>query len=182
MSTAYEQSEVDNAASDDEFILIKRMRAGRGSPITGLNLTAMMDMMTILLVFLIKQYASAPENIPLSDDLRPPASTAADTIQPSVRVMVSNTSVMVDDRTVLRLKDGVAAASDGKSDPWSSLKNAFDNKKSVIDALHDRGGAPFDGNLMVVADEDTPYDIVAKVLYQAGQSKFTTYRLIVRRK
>ena len=45
-----------------------------------------------------------------------------------------------------------------------------------------RGGAPFDGNLMVVADEDTPYDIVAKVLYAAGKSRFTTYRLVVRRK
>ena len=52
----------------------------------------MMDVMTILLVYLIKVFADAPQNITLNDDLRPPASTAPDNIVPAVRVMIAITN------------------------------------------------------------------------------------------
>lgn len=36
---------------DDDYLLIRRRRGGPKALIEGLNLTAMMDMMTIILVF-----------------------------------------------------------------------------------------------------------------------------------
>jgi biopolymer transport protein ExbD len=168
---------------DDELMLMRRRHKGMKSPVEGLNLTAMMDMMTIILVFLIKQYASAPENITLNDDLRPPASSSTDNLVPSTQVLISKTAVMVADKPVLKIdSDGKVSAVDGSAEPWTSVQAALEKRVATINAIHERGGAEFDGNLMVVADEDTPYDVVSKVLYQAGKAQFTTYRLVVRRK
>lgn len=167
---------------DDEILMLKRARRKGFGTIEGLNLTAMMDMMTILLVFLIKQYASAPENITLSDDLRPPASTTTETVIPSVQVMITRSAIMVEGKPIVKFVDGKPVAADGSAEPWKLLETALGNRVATIVALSERGGAKFDGNLMLVADQDTPYDTIWKVLYAAGQSKFTAYRLVLRSK
>lgn len=176
-------TESSGMSMDDEFMLIRRRHKAAANPIEGLNLTAMMDMMTIILVFLIKQYSAAPENITLNDDLRPPASTSTDNLVPSTQVLISKTAVVIADKNILKIDaTGKVAAVDGSAEPWTSVQAALEKRVATINAIHERGGAEFDGNLMVVADEDTPYDVVSKVLYQAGKAQFTTYRLVVRRK
>lgn len=167
--------------SIDDELLLRRKRRGNGALITGLNLTAMMDVMTIILVYLIKQYASAPENITLNDDLRPPLSNAPANIVPAVSVLISKSAIMVDNKPVMEIKGGRVVAVDPKN-TYQPLAAALDARVDTIRAIAERGGSPFDGNLMVIADEDTPFDIVSSVLYQAGKADFTTYRLVVRHK
>lgn len=175
------QAELDIISSnDDEFMIRRRRHQDPG--IVGLNLTAMMDVMTILLVYLIKVFADAPQNITLNDDLRPPASTAPDSIVPAVRVMISAGAITVDDKTVLTLKNGEVVATDPKN-KYGPLAGALQKRVDDIRAISQRThGPPFDGILMVVADEDTPYGLLADVLSQAGRAQFTSYRLTVRHK
>lgn len=179
--TEQTQAELDViSANDDEFMIRRRRHVDGG--ITGLNLTAMMDVMTILLVYLIKVFADAPQNITLNDDLRPPASTAPDNIVPAVRVMISNGAITVDDKQVLQIKDGEVVATDAKN-RYGPLTSALQKRVDDIKAIAQRTGGPgFDGILMVVADEDTPYGLLADVLSQAGRAQFTSYRLTVRHK
>lgn len=161
--------------SDDEMMLRRRKHAKLGSPIEGLNLTAMMDIMTIILVFLIKQYESAPQNITLDDGLSPPKSTALSEMVPGVSMILSKSMVMVDSKPVLSLEGDVTPKQ------WAEVGAALTQRREFIQAVADRGGAPFDGILMVVADETTPYEHLTNALYQAGaQAKFTSYRLIVK--
>jgi len=170
--------------SDDELLLRRRKRAKLGSAIEGLNLTAMMDVMTILLVYLIKQYASAPENIQFAEDLKPPASITSDKLVPGVRVLLSRSAILVDDKLVLSLQDGRPPPDEasGEVSAWAPVGAALGTRRETIQRIADGGGLPFDGSLMVVADEDTPYDVLYSVLYVAGKEQFTTFRLITRRK
>ena len=76
------KSEAD-AAVDEAFSRYshgkKKKRERRSMPgeqIHDLNLTPMMDMMTVLLVFLVKNFMTDPQSIQISDSLRPPESTA----------------------------------------------------------------------------------------------------------
>jgi biopolymer transport protein ExbD len=175
------QSDLPEAShSDDEMIFLRRKHRHGGELIAGLNLTAMMDVMTILLVYLIKVYAEAPENITLNDDLRPPSSTAPENIQPSVQVLISKSAILVDRKKILDVSEGRIVSEDPKA-AYAPLSQALTARVDVINAIAERGGAAFDGNLMIVADEETPYDLVSNVLYQAGKAQFTSYRLVVRR-
>ncbi len=174
-------TEAEMSSQVDDELLLRRKRRVHAEDIAGLNLTAMMDMFTIILVYLIKVYASSPENMTLNDDLRPPASTAPGTITPAVRVMVAKSGILVDDKLVLQWKDGAMITPD-PNNPYQPLRQALEKRVETIRAIEARGGSPFDGLLMVVADGDTPYDVIGKVLDQAGRSQFTSYRLVVRHK
>lgn len=167
-------------SSDDEVMLRRRKHKKHGEEITGLNLTAMMDVMTILLVFLLKQFAEAPENITLNEDLMPPASITRDALVPGVRVMISKNAVMVDSEVVLRLEGGnpVDGAANDLS-AWTPVAQALATRRTTIERIGEVTGRKFDGSLMVVADKDTPYEVITQVLYQAGREQFTAFRLVV---
>jgi len=168
------------SSQDDDALLLRRKRRHVGGAIEGLNLTAMMDMMTIILVFLIKQFASAPENIQVNDQMMPPKSKTQDSIQPTVSVFISKEDIMVDYKSVVKLTNGKVSG-----DPIAAmvpLFQALDLKRKIGEKLAEKGGAPFDGTLMVVADEETTYDLLSAVLYQAGNAHFSSYRMITRMK
>lgn len=177
MSQATEAN-AEAAQNDDDALLFLRRRRHNGELITGLNLTAMMDVMTIILVYLIKLYATSPENITLNDDLRPPSSTAPATIVPSVSVLISKGAILVDNRTVMEIQGGRVVSDDPKN-PYHPVADALTRRVETIKAISAAGGSPFDGNLMLIADQGTPYEIVSSVLYQAGKAQFTSYRLVV---
>jgi len=179
---------VEMSSQVDDELLLRRSRRKAPDDIAGLNLTAMMDMFTIILVYLIKLYAQAPENLTLNDDLRPPASTALANVTPAVRVMIAKSAILVDDKVVMQftpagLVDGSGNPVVGDANhPYPPLGDALDKRVEIIQATQAGGGSAFDGLLMVVADGDTPYQVIGGVLREAGLAQFTSYRLVVRHK
>ncbi len=180
MSEPAESAEIASLNLDDEILFLRRKRHGLGAAISGLNLTAMMDILTILLVYLIKVYAEAPESITLNDNLRPPTSTAPENVVPSVSVIINKTGILVEQKLVLTLVSGQVVAED-PSARYQPLAQALSARVDIIKLVESKGGSPFDGNLMIIADDTTPYDLVSNVLYQAGKLGFTSYRLVVRK-
>src|SRR5436309_1348594 len=89
------------SALDIKRALMRAKRRHKHDPeINYLNITPMLDMMTIILVFLLKTLASSAGNIPQSDDLRLPRS--ASDLDPSgaLQVIVSRVSVTVNGRSI----------------------------------------------------------------------------------
>src|SRR6185369_69419 len=69
-----------------------------------LNITAMLDIMTIILVFLLKTLGESSSAIPQSDDLRLPTSVAkTDPHQEGVTLTISKTQILVGDEKILGL-------------------------------------------------------------------------------
>lgn len=168
----------------DEHALKKRRRRGSTEKaISGLNLTAMMDMFTIILVFLLKNYASQPENITLSDELTPPKSTAKVPMDVALVITVTTKGILVDDKLVVQLtpEGRIVGEEEGKaSGAISALNETLTTKVADMKAMEARGGTPFDGKLMVVADRSVPYALLMRVLYTAGINQFSQYKLVVR--
>ena len=67
----------------------KRKERESAGEIKDLNITAMMDMMTILLVFLLKSFASSSAAMTASEDVRPPVSSTRHTPKDTVAVTVT---------------------------------------------------------------------------------------------
>ena len=75
--------------------LTREKRKHKHSPdVNYLNITAMLDMMTIILVFLLKSLASSAANIPQSDDLRLPRTTSLEDPSGALQVIVSRVSII----------------------------------------------------------------------------------------
>src|SRR4051795_11385685 len=73
-----------------------------------LNITPMLDMMTIILVFLLKSLASSAANIPQDDSLRLPRSTSEADPSGALQVVVSRVSIAVNGRSInVPLRNGL---------------------------------------------------------------------------
>lgn len=180
-----ETSEEEGAESEEEAPRRRRRSSVSDKEIRDLNLTAMMDMMTILLVFLLKNYASDPENVQLSDVLQPPQSTSKIPLDPAVTITITKTGILVDDKPVaqVNLTDGtVLNEPEGGGQAIGALAEILDKKVADMKAFEARGGSPFEGKILIVADETMPYSLLMRVLYTAGTAHFGQYKLVVRSK
>jgi biopolymer transport protein ExbD len=163
----------------------RRRARGRAEEVRELNITAMMDMMTIILVFLLKSYSASSLNVNFSDRLRIPQSTAQVQPQDNVNVTISLGEVAVNDRAVVRVERGLIPAAEkegGRPDAFyvgaihEALRREVDRQKYIAQY---NPRAPFTGRLNVIADRRIPYRTIMEVLYTAGQAELGEYKFMV---
>src|SRR5688572_1890616 len=95
--------------------LRKAIRRNAKEPeINFLNITAMLDIMTIILVFLLKTLGESSAAVPQSDDLRLPTSIVrTQPHQEGVTVTISKSQILVGDEKVLSLPSRESLAQAG---------------------------------------------------------------------
>src|SRR5574342_939662 len=84
----------------------RKQREAEGE-IKELNIVAMMDMMTIILVFLLKSYQASAINVNMSEQLTIPQSTTQRHPQENITVTLSTREVAVNERRVVHVQGGV---------------------------------------------------------------------------
>jgi biopolymer transport protein ExbD len=151
--------------------------------IKDLNITPMMDMMTIILVFLLKSFSSSTSTIAFDANLQIPHSTTQLKPKEAVTVTVTKKVILVEG-------DGIAPITSGKVDP--AVKRDGENGYFItplVDTLEKHArkekkvaeltGQTWDAQLMLVADQTIPYRLLTEVLYSCGQAGYANYRLLV---
>ena len=71
-----------------------------------IQITSMVDMFVILLVFLLKSYSTSPVQISASKDLTLPVSTSLKDPVDVLQLMVSKGGIFVENKKVVALNDG----------------------------------------------------------------------------
>lgn len=153
--------------------------------IRDLNITPMMDMMTIILVFLLKSFSSSTSTLTFDANLQVPPSITQLKPKEAIAITVTKKVILVEG-------DAIAPINAGKVDP--AVKRDGENGyyiSPLVDTLekHSRRekkvaeltGAAWEAQLMIIADQTTPYRLLTEVLYSAGQAGYANYRLLVLR-
>lgn len=151
--------------------------------IKDLNITPMMDMMTIILVFLLKSFSSSTSTITFDANLQIPKSITQLNPKEAVTVMVTKKVILVEG-------DGIAPVNNGKIDP--AVKRDGENGYYItplVDTLEkyarkekrvaELTGQKYEAQLMLVADHTTPYRLLTEIIYSCGQAGYANYRLLV---
>jgi biopolymer transport protein ExbD len=152
-----------------------------------LNITAMMDMMTIILVFLLKNL-SAAQQIPESTDLTIPNSVlTTEASQEGLPIMISKSHLVVDDNVVCPVPNdashGVEAKykKSGPNDleivPLENAAKVWRDRDRQVRAA--TGKDPNQSEAIVIADKATPYRLLVEVLFTLGASEISKYHLMV---
>jgi biopolymer transport protein ExbD len=151
-----------------------------------LNITPMMDMMTILLVFLLKQFSVESAAASMSEGLQLPTSSIEHQRPLAVNVTITQSAILVEGDGVTTVRAGAVDPSvkrDGANGyyitPLVDVLTKHANRLKKIAAM---GGTQFDGTAMVLVDKNTPYRLLTEVLYSAGQAEFKNYHLVVIRR
>lgn len=72
-----------------------------------LNLTALIDMFTILVVFLLKSYSAEGQLVTLSDALTLPESRADQTVELFLEIIVTNNAIVVDGDPIVYVDEAI---------------------------------------------------------------------------
>jgi biopolymer transport protein ExbD len=172
--------------------LRKAIRRNAMEPeINFLNITAMLDIMTIILVFLLKTLGESSNAIPQSDDLRLPTSVAkSDPHQEGVTLTISKSQILVGDHKIISLPGresqvqtgvGTQHKRGGPNDLYLvPLGNVLQTARRTDVALRRAKGLdPSSSEAIIIADRGTPYRLFIEVLFTLGQSEFGKYHLMV---
>ena len=172
--------------------LRKAIRRNAADPeIDFLNIVAMLDIMTIILVFLLKSLGESSTSVPQSKDLTLPNSIIkTEPSQEGIVVTVSKSQILVGNDKILSLpgreslvQSGVDASfkRSGPNDLYivplgNALTAARKTDKLVRQA---KGLDPSASEAIIIADKTTPYRLLVEVLFTLGQSEFGKYHLMV---
>ncbi|QAT86350.1 hypothetical protein EJ065_4808 [Corallococcus coralloides] len=159
----------------------KRKEREAASEVKELNITAMMDMMTIILVFLLKSFASSSAAITASEDVRPPVSSTRASPKDTVAITITPKNILVGDKEVVRLENGQIPKNQLQGERLVlGLDAQLKKEVAKLKYIEERNpAAPFTHELSVIADKMVPYDLLLTVLYTAGVNELQNYRFIV---
>jgi biopolymer transport protein ExbD len=156
-----------------------------------LNITAMMDMMTIILVFLLKSLSTSTASLPQSQDMQLPKSiltTEPDGEPEGLAVIISKSQLIVGETVVCPVPPdapqyGVEAKykRGSRNDYFivplgSALQSWRDTDKRIRMAT---GKDPSQSEAILIADVSTPYRLLTEVMYTLGQSEFSKFHMMV---
>jgi biopolymer transport protein ExbD len=156
-----------------------------------LNITAMMDMMTIILVFLLKSLSTSTASLPQSQDLQLPKSiltTEQDSEPEGLAVLVSKSQIIVGETVVgpvppdaaqygIEAKYKRGSRNDYFIVPLGSALQAWrETDKRIRTAT---GKDPSRSEAIIIADSSTPYRLLTEVMYTLGQTEFSKFHMMV---
>ena len=165
--------------------VLKRRKASKikqkDEGVSDVNINSLMDILTIMLVFLLKSYATDPINITPGPDLDIPKSSSMLKPAATVMVTVSKSAIIVDNQPVLVIKDGKVEASQkrGGEDGYfiiplnKVLVDAAEKKRRLASV---NPTVKFEGICTLVMDKETPYRLLTEVMYTAGQAEFSKFK------
>jgi biopolymer transport protein ExbD len=162
-----------------------------------LQLTSMMDVLTIIVVFLLKSYNTSLSAMTAASNIHLPYSISQENPSDSIIVVITPESITVDNERVMDFVQRDVTNSEPKYEfgpntldqDGRRIMPLFDSlvrAKNQSEALHLKSTArtekgeplPFPGILAVQADKAVHYDLVKKVLYTAGNAGFRAIRFI----
>ncbi|HUU03930.1 MAG TPA: biopolymer transporter ExbD [Myxococcota bacterium] len=148
-----------------------------------LNLTSMMDMFTIILVFLIFSFSSQDQNLKLDPDLSLPESTAAIEFKWAINVNLTPTELRVEGNTIARVKNGKFAGVKVDKDK-KRVMPLFNLLKKYKD-IESREKVNPTGDETVIsfqADKNQQFEVVDLVMKTAAQAGYPNFRFVVLKK
>ena len=137
----------------------------------------MMDMFTIILVFLLKTYSTHGQLINPSQDLTLPSSMTQQMPELGLDVTVSSDWILVNGRPVVRTSS--LESQGGYIIP--DLREELFRYAREAEKMEELYGAKFSGKVTIQGDKNLPYRTLIKVMATCGQSDYPNMRLIVYR-
>ena len=168
---------------EHKFRRLRRKEREAEGEIEELNITPMLDMMTIILVFLLKTYNTSTVSVAISNDLLPPSSST--TLEPAetTTITITKSEITVGDKPAVDLVNWeIPAAAQNPRAPLV-ITPVLDLLKKDVERQKYIGkwnkSVQFEGLLSVIGDKGVPYKLLFSVLATAGQAELANYKFVV---
>jgi|SRR3972149_1362922 len=140
---------------------------------TGLNLVSLMDIFTILLLFLLFHVSGEEETITVPDIVSLPASISTVKPEPTTTVYITGELILVGDKKVANTQDVLKSSEPGIDSLEKELlsqmsQNVQDGEQSVRQ-----------DKIIIMGDKMIPFTLLKKVMYTCSMAGYPTLSLAV---
>ncbi len=161
--------------------VVARMKQNNKKAAFVLQLTAMVDMFTIMIVFLLKSYSTSAVQIAPHADLKLPYSSSYTHPVEALRLVVALDGIYVDDRKVVELTEGQIEKEVLDKSDSEFIRPLFEEldrhakrsqEISEINVEHQ-----FEGTVVMQADSRLNYEVLKKVMYTSSMAGYADMKL-----
>jgi biopolymer transport protein ExbD len=176
--TSMKQSRVSRGVSG-------KIRARTTGASGGLMLTSMLDILTVVLFFLLKNYSTVVSDFAMAKDLQLPTSSALIPPTSALKLVVTKEEIILDDKPIARIINNDVDKHELYRDGVTIVKlaqalKAQKDRSLFIQQRNDQHS--FTGTIILQADKSLPFSLLKKVIYTAGISDFVMLKLAVMKK
>jgi biopolymer transport protein ExbD len=150
-------------------------RRGRDA-VVSLSLISLMDIFTILLLFLLVHLAGEEAALPSSEGLKLPASTAEKAPRPTVTLLVTEKEIFVDGKRVMGVAEAIAQPDTILTPLKQELTRLGDRTRAMAQKT---ASVTFTGNITIMGDRKIPFQLLKKLMATCAQAEYPHIALAV---
>src|SRR3954469_11612759 len=152
---------------------MKLMKKRRPAPeIAKPQMTSLVDVLTVLVFFLLKNFSSEGDIMTPSKNLELPMSSAKARPEQSLVIAISSKHILVEGNPVALVSE--EAVRQGNDIP--ALSHLLEEKrKQTEDIAEFNKNVVFDGKLTIQGDRQIPYWLLQKVLSTCGENGYSSF-------
>ncbi len=179
---------MDNLTPEQKAFLAKKKakaaaRRGKEEEEGELGMTSLMDIVSIIVVYLLKSYASDPVVINPTAGQKIPMSKADASLQDGMPIFVTLRGITFMDKKVVTMNaDGEVDSAQVENHLIGPLFDAMAEEVDKAKAMAERQNREWEGRLILVGDERLKFSTLVDVMYTAGRAEFVQYAFCVIRK
>ncbi len=159
-------------------------RRNRQFVVPKLHITAMMDMFTIILIFLLFSFSDNPETFQMDKDMHLPESTAKMDYKDSIKLVLSQTSLKLDGEVIAEIQDGKIIGLNPtelkKSILYERLKSYRDQIADVN--LDEDSEKESKKHILFLCDKQISFKTINNIVKIAGMAGYPNFQFAVLKK
>lgn len=148
---------------------------------TELNLTPMVDMFTIILVFLVMSVSTSNVQVTSVDGLTLPPSSADTVPDEALKLVVTNKGIYIDEQKILDLNAGMLDKSQADAKDPNFIRPLFEeldkHAKKAEEIQKQNPELKFTGQYILQADQSLNYAVLKKVIYTSMLAGYADLRI-----
>lgn len=146
----------------------KFMKGKKGANVE-LNLTSMIDVFVLLVIFLIQQFSADGDILFLTDKIKLPEAVNSSQMIRAPVIQVSADDIALEGARIVEVSEL------SRDDYWNipALEEQLRDQKKRFDYLRQLGAeGEFSGEVHIQADKAVPFKVIKRVMYSAAQAGY----------
>ncbi len=145
------------------------------------QITSMVDMMIILLVFLLNQQTASSVQVSMTSGLILPTSSTAEQPSEALKITITTSGIFIGNKLVAEIANGKIKESSFDVEDKMFITELFleldkeAQSSRRISAINET--LTFDGNVILQADSRLSFDVLKKVMYTATSAGFANVKM-----
>lgn len=160
---------------------IRNRKRRKKNSLIDLDITSLLDILVILLIFLLKSYNTSNVTLTVPDGITLPSSNSQSINTLGVMIQVSPSKIWVDDKEVLDSSTPPKRLYDQGDRRIIPLYNELVRKKQEVEniALATKNAKPFSGVANLIVDKSLKYNYLKKLMYTCAIAGYKQYKFVV---